>query len=176
MAGHPVATHQQFHTSGSQASLHRLAHQRMRSAVAMAVDLDVVVDVDLDGLEAGDLVGAGRQRHQRWRIEFVEGAAAAAGQLLEGPVVERGQQRGDGLIDGRDRCEALIAQPRQDPARDDLASTRLCKKLGGRIFDGKRDRTSPLAFRVEWARLRYEGLVNQMLDLHFKIASGNTAN
>jgi hypothetical protein len=52
-------------------------------AVAVPLDLDVVVDVHLDGLEARHFVALRRQRQQRRLVELGDSAGAAAGQLLE---------------------------------------------------------------------------------------------
>src|SRR5260221_12476475 len=56
MAGNPLPTVQQFDRGARNTGLQRLADQRMRYAVTMLVDLDVIVDVDLDRLEGGPLV------------------------------------------------------------------------------------------------------------------------
>ncbi|HYN62100.1 MAG TPA: hypothetical protein VET87_21570, partial [Rubrivivax sp.] len=61
----------------------------------MGLELDVVVDVDLGALPAANGVGFSRQRPQRRGVERVEGAAPAAGQLLEGSVVEIDEKLGD---------------------------------------------------------------------------------
>ena len=69
------------------------AHQPVRHAVVVAVELDVVVDVDLGASSSGatrmPLAGSGRSAG---RVERLEGAAPAAGQLLEGALVQIDQQ------------------------------------------------------------------------------------
>ena len=60
VAGHPIATQQQLDRASRQPRLQRLAHQRLRHAVAMPGDLHVIVDVDLHRLEARHLVAPGR--------------------------------------------------------------------------------------------------------------------
>jgi len=87
VGGHALAAQQQLHAVAGEARLQGLADERMRHAVAVALHLDVVVDVDLHRLEAGKLIGLARQRHQCRRIQFGEHAGAAAGQLLKRPVV-----------------------------------------------------------------------------------------
>ena len=64
------------------------------------------------------LVGkpSGRQRPKRWGVKRVEGAAPAAGQLLEGPLVEVCEQLGDRPVELGQAEEAAVAQARQDPA------------------------------------------------------------
>ena len=109
VAGDTIAAHQQLDAAGGDARLQGLADQRVRRAVAMAVDLDVVVDVQFDGLEAGDLVAARRQRHEYRRVQFGEGTCPAAGQLLERAPVERRQQCRDRGIDLGDGVQALMA-------------------------------------------------------------------
>ena len=72
------------------------AHEPVRHAVVVGLELDVVVDVDLGGLPAAQLEACGRQRLQRRRVHLLEGAAPAAGQLLEGALVQLDQQLRDG--------------------------------------------------------------------------------
>ena len=49
-----------------------LAGIDVRDAVVMAVELDVVVDVDFGRLEVGGLVALGRQRAQRRLVDLLE--------------------------------------------------------------------------------------------------------
>lgn len=56
---------QEFHYRCRVACLQHLADQGLRHAVAMALDIDVIVDVHLDGLEMGHLIVRQRQRHNR---------------------------------------------------------------------------------------------------------------
>ena len=88
----------------------------MWHAVEVTLELDVVVDVDLDGLPATDDEVLCRQRSQRRSIQLLEGAASAAWQLLERPLVEIDQQQANRLVELVQGEEAPVAQPRQDPA------------------------------------------------------------
>ncbi len=115
-----LAAMQQLDGMRGDAGVQRLADQRVRHAIAMLVDLDVVVDVNLDGAELRDLIGDRRQRAQRRGVQCSEGAGAAARQLLEGAVIQRGQQRGNRAIYRVHRLEPLMAQSRHDPAFNDL--------------------------------------------------------
>jgi hypothetical protein len=63
------------------------------------------------------LAGSGRSSAS---VQRQEGRVAAAGQLLEGAVVQLGQQLCDGHVELGQAEEAPVAQPRQDPALDDL--------------------------------------------------------
>ena len=67
------------------------------------------------GLPPADGVAPGWQRAQRRRVERLEGAAPAAGQLLEGPLVQVGNQVLDRRVELGQAEEAPVAQPRQDP-------------------------------------------------------------
>jgi hypothetical protein len=120
MSGNTLAAMQQLDGVRGETRIQRLTDQRVRHAIAMLVDLDVVVDMNLDGAELADLVGDRRQRTQRWGVQCREGAGAAARQLLEGAVIQHGQQRGNRAIDGVHRLETLMAQSRHDPAFNDL--------------------------------------------------------
>jgi hypothetical protein len=55
--------------------------------LTVGIELDVVVDVDLGGLPAADLVARGRQRLERRGVEQPEGARPSDGKLLEGSLV-----------------------------------------------------------------------------------------
>ena len=68
------------------------------NGVAMALVLDVVVDVDLDRLDLDEAVGVARQRPQGGLVQLFEGLAAVAWQLLEGLVVQFIEQGADTLI------------------------------------------------------------------------------
>jgi hypothetical protein len=47
------------------------ADQRVRHAVAVFVDLDVIVDMNCHRLDARELIGLDRQRLQCWRILII---------------------------------------------------------------------------------------------------------
>ena len=74
----------------------RGAHQGVRHAVVVALEFDVVIDVDLGALAEKDLKALGWQRLQGRRVELLESAAPVAGQLLEGALVQIDQQQGNG--------------------------------------------------------------------------------
>jgi len=120
VAGDALAAMHELDHGRRQARLKLLPDQRVRHAVAVALDLDVVVDVHPDGLERRHLVALQRQRHQGRRIDLGEGAGAAAGQFLERLVVEAREQRRHSLINLVHAGEALVAQARHDPTLDDL--------------------------------------------------------
>ena len=66
------------------------------------------------------LVALQRQWQQSRRIDFGEGAGAAAGQFLECLRVEACEQRCDGVVDLMHAAKLLVAQTHHDPAFDDL--------------------------------------------------------
>ena len=69
------------------ADLDLLADQLERHAVDVALDVDVVVDVDAAPLPVRQDVTRGRQGPQRRAIDLLVQGAAADAQLLHGPVV-----------------------------------------------------------------------------------------
>ena len=85
--------------------------QRVRHAVAVAFDLDVVVDVHRHGLEGRPLPALRRQGRQRRRIQRGEEAGAAAVELLEPAFVERRQQRSEGPVSGVHVGQDDVPQP-----------------------------------------------------------------
>ena len=67
----------------------------VRDAVGVAVDLDVVVDVDAAGLPLRQLVASGGQRLERRPVELLEELAPADAELLHRPAVELLEQLAD---------------------------------------------------------------------------------
>jgi hypothetical protein len=88
VARHAFAAVEHLHQSVGDARLQLQPHQRVRHAVAVSLDLDVVVDVRRDGLEARPLPALRRQGRQGRRIQRGEQAGAAAVELLEPALVE----------------------------------------------------------------------------------------
>jgi len=67
-------------------------------------------------LEVGVFEGGGRQRTQRWPIEHLEPAGAAALDFLERSVIERAEQLTNGGIQLGEAMEAPVSQPGENPA------------------------------------------------------------
>jgi hypothetical protein len=67
---------------------HDLAGERVRNAVEVEVELDVVVNVDACLRPMMKLEALGGQRPKGWPIQLGEQAGPAAGALAEGTVVE----------------------------------------------------------------------------------------
>ena len=149
VAGDTLTTMEELDHRRGDARLDLLADQCLRHAVAVAFDLDVVVNVDLDGFEAGHLVALQRQRQQGRRVDFREGAGAAAWQLLERLVVEPREQRRHGLIDLVHAGELLMAQARHDPALDDLHRRFGLGLVLRMVGPGRQDRGAIVAREVE---------------------------
>jgi hypothetical protein len=116
VAGHALVRREVLQQLPGDAHVDVGADQPVRHAVVVGLELDVVVDVDLGRLPAANGIVLWWQRPKRWGFERLEGAASAAGQLLEGPVVEVDQQLCDGGVELGQAEEAAVAQPRQDPA------------------------------------------------------------
>ena len=101
---------------GGDAQLQDLPHQGMGNAVEALVHLDVVVDAGLRLAPLGVRVVVLGQRLERRPVQGLEQVLAALGASLEGPLVERGQQLGDGGIQLGQGEERAMPQPGQDPA------------------------------------------------------------
>ena len=86
----------------------------------MAVELDVVVDVDARGLPLAVDEGLGGQRPEGGLVEALEELAAAGAVEAHGPGVEVGEQLGDARVERGQREEGLVAEAGEDPALDDL--------------------------------------------------------
>ncbi len=149
VAGYPLAPVQQLDHGHRHARLQHLADQRVRHAVAVPFDLDVVVDVSLHGFEVRHLVALQRQRLQGRRVDGGEGAAPGAGQLLERLVVEPRQQRRDGRVDLVHAGELLVPQARHDPPLDDLHRRFRLRLVLWMVWPRRQDRRAVMAREVE---------------------------
>ena len=72
VAGHALPAVQALHGVGGQACVELAPDQGVGDGVVMAVDLDVVVDVDPDLLPLGEHVALGGQRAKRGAVELLE--------------------------------------------------------------------------------------------------------
>ena len=118
--GDPAVLVEDLHGLGRDPNIDLAAGQRVGNAVEGVPGLDVVVDVDTGLAPLRVLVALGRERLERWPVQILEPAAAAAFGLFERPLVQRGQQRRDGVAEFGEREERLVAQRRHDPALDVL--------------------------------------------------------
>ena len=108
--GDPAVLVEDLHGLGRDPNVDLAAGQRMGDAVQRVPGLDVVVDVDPRLAPLRVLVALGRERLECWPVKILEPAAAAPIGLLERPLVQRGQQRRDGLAEFAEREERLVAQ------------------------------------------------------------------
>jgi hypothetical protein len=120
VGGHALTAVQQLHRMGCDAGLDQLTDQRLRHAVAVAIDLNVVVDVHAHGPKHSELPRLQTQLLQSRGIQIGKRAGSAAGQPLEGLAVEPIEQRGHGLVQIVHAGKPLVAQAHQDPALDNL--------------------------------------------------------
>ena len=118
VAGDALAALEHLDRAARHAHVHLDPGVLARHRVVVAIDLDVVVDADPRHLPFGVFVVLLRQRAQGRLVHLGEGAGAAARQFLEGALVQVGQQRAQRPIQLVEAEEALVAQPRQHPARD----------------------------------------------------------
>ena len=118
MRGHALAPEERLHGAGAEARPDRVADQRVRHAVIVPIDIDVIVEGDEALLPLGEDIGCGRQRSHRRPVEGLEDAAPRARQALERAIVELTEQRSDSGVELIETEEALLAQPRQHPAID----------------------------------------------------------
>ena len=99
----------------------RLVHERIRDRVVVAIDLDVVIDVDAGLQPVGMDEALGRQRLQGGAIQLLEEVAPRASAVaLHRTGIERRQQLADAGIERGETEEGLVPQARQDPALGDL--------------------------------------------------------
>ena len=91
------------------------AHQRQGHRNRLATQ-----DVHAALLERGDLIPAGRQCAQRWLVQPFEPFTAVAIELPERALVQLRDELANCLVQFGEAEEAVIAQPGENPALDDL--------------------------------------------------------
>jgi len=82
----------------------------------MTVDIDVIVERHATDAPFGIDERFLGQRRQRRPVQFVERLSAADAELAHRPGVQVGDEHRDRGVQLGQREEALVAQPRQDPA------------------------------------------------------------
>lgn len=118
VAGDALTAPEHFDRRARHAHVHLGQRMLARHRVVVAIDIDVVVDDDPRHLPFCVLVVVLGQRPHGRLVHLCEGAGVTAGQLLEGTLVQVGQQRAQRPVKFVQTKEALVAQPRQHPARD----------------------------------------------------------
>ena len=122
MRGHSLAAVEDLHRAVGQANFDSLADELVGNRVIVALDLNVVVDVDASRLPVGKLIRLQRQGPQSRPVERFEQTGAGARALAEGALVEPLEKFGDGLVELGKAGETVVAERRQDPALDELHS------------------------------------------------------
>ena len=93
MAGDALAAMEALDGVGGDAHVHLFFDERMGHGVVVAVHLDVIVDMDSCLFPLGVFVRFDGQGAQGRFIQLLKQRAPGARQFLEGPVVERLEQR-----------------------------------------------------------------------------------
>ncbi|NDE94242.1 MAG: hypothetical protein EB036_12815 [Betaproteobacteria bacterium] len=88
MAGHARALVKQLNGVRSDAGIQLHARKAIRHRVVVALNLNVVINAHPAAFPLGVGVTDRGQRLKRWPIQRIKGRAAAAGQLLEGAIVQ----------------------------------------------------------------------------------------
>jgi hypothetical protein len=118
VAGNPVATVQGLDRMRGDAQLQGQADQGVGHAVAVALKLDMAVDVHAHRLEDRPFPGLHRQGDQGRGVNLGKYAGTAAGQLLKRALVEPLQQGLNGVVDLLHAGKLEFTQARQYPALD----------------------------------------------------------
>lgn len=118
MAGKAPAAQEYLDRADAHVDLspHVLSLHKLIVAVDLDCDLDVAVGADPRNLLSGVFIALLRQRTQGRLVHPGKGAGAAAEQLLEGALVQVGQERAQRLVQLVDAEEALVAQAGLHPA------------------------------------------------------------
>ena len=98
MARHPDTAMEHLDRGGAEARPEFLAHQRMRYAVVMPIDIEVIIEGGAHTFPLGVDIRCRRQRPHRRPIQRLEHKAPGTGQLLERPLVQFDEQWPDGCV------------------------------------------------------------------------------
>ena len=98
MHGDTLAFAEQLDGVGGDARVELLADQPVRNRVIVRVDVDVIITRDAADPPLGIFVRLGRQRFERWAVEFEEQIAAADAEATHRPGIEIGDQFADRLV------------------------------------------------------------------------------
>jgi len=104
---------------GREADFDLLVDAAVGNAVVVAVDLDVVVDVDARLLPLGEDEGFGRQRLEPRPLQLLKQPGPRGVELAKLPLVEVAEQFPDGQVQLGQGVEGAFPQGCQDPALDD---------------------------------------------------------
>ena len=131
VGGHAPALEEDLDGGGGVADLDLLADQLVGHAVEVAVDLDVVIDVDATRLPAPQDVARGGEGPQSRAVELLVEGAAADAELLQRPVVELVEEDADRPVQGAELEEGLVTEPGEYPPLDQEYAV-----LGGGLVAG----------------------------------------
>ena len=92
MGSHSVASEEGFHGMLGEPDVELMFDQGIGHRVVMAIDLDVIIDVDPGPFPVGIDVRLNRERLQRRFIQALEARTPAAGKFLERVSIEFFQQ------------------------------------------------------------------------------------
>jgi hypothetical protein len=128
------------------ARLQFLAHQLIRNAVIMSLDLDVIVDVRTDLLSLRQDVAFHRQGPQGGLVQLFEQAGSAGiPAFAERSSVQSIQQRRDGFVEVCQREEPGVTQRRHNPALSYLHAGLDLRLISGLVWT-RRKNGQPIVF------------------------------
>ena len=110
VAGHALPVVEDLDEARREDDLNLFAGQLVGHRVAVALELDVVIDVHAGAPSRVAAVGLGGQRQEGRRVELEEDAPSAAVELLEGTLVEQAQLLRQRRVQLRQREEDAVAQ------------------------------------------------------------------
>src|ERR1700760_2612151 len=108
-----------LHRRGREACLQLLTGELIRHAVQVAIDLDVIVDIDPNSFPLCELIAFRRQRLQRRAIDLGKQTGATSVTLAKTPMIELLEEFGNGFVQLRDTEELTMPQRRNNPALGD---------------------------------------------------------
>ena len=137
---HAAAVMQDLDGGRGQADVDLFVDEAVGDAVGVALDADVVVDVDAGVFPGGVLVARRGERAQGGPLKGLEEGAAAPGELLKRAGVEGAALRGERRIEVGETEEGLVTQRREDPALDELDAGLDLRLVAGFARTGRQDR------------------------------------
>src|ERR1700751_1169713 len=101
---------------GREACLQLLTGKLIRHAVQVAIDLDVIVDIDPNSFPLCELIAFRRQRLQRRGINLGKQTGATSFALAKTPMIELLEEFDNGFVQLRDAEKLAVPQRSDNPA------------------------------------------------------------
>ena len=116
MARYPLILEKHLHRGGCDPHIHLLSDQLIGYAIVMAVNLDMIVDIDPGLFPFGVLIPARRKGFECGLVQGLEKVSAGGIEFFKPAVIQVRESVGNGLIELGNAEEGMVSQRCQDPS------------------------------------------------------------